>query len=215
MAYTAKGTEAPHFVAATALSAITTVTLRESPGAHGEQRLSAARGRLMVAPMQYLIREQNSLLSRELSIEDHQGHALFRVHGPLVRLRDELRLDDPQGVEQAWIKDPVLGASKAYEIYRGGAHVADVRMIGVGNLLEGYDVEMRGGGQSLHARGDMFGRDYTITRQGQRAAKVKRHDGNTIEVETEGAQDEVLLLASVVAMGAMTDIWARAGSKKD
>ena len=165
--------------------------------------------------MQYVIREQSSLLTRELSIDDHQGQTVYRVHGPLVRLRDELRLDDAQGVEQAWIKDPVLSSSTTYEIYRGGAHVADVRMIAVGNLLEGYDVELRGGGQSLKARGDMFGRDYTITQQGRRAAQVKRRDSHSIEVDTEGAQDEVLLLAGVVAMGAMTDTWARAGSKKD
>jgi uncharacterized protein YxjI len=165
--------------------------------------------------MQYVIREQSSLLTRELSIDDHQGQTVYRVHGPLVRLRDELRLDDAKGVEQAWIKDPVLSNSTTYEIYRGGAHVADVKMIAVGNLLEGYDVELRSGGQALKARGDMFGRDYTITRQGQRAAQVKRRDGHSIEVDTEGAQDEVLLLAGVIAMGAMTDTWARAGSKKD
>ena len=166
-----------------------------------------------MALMQYVIREQSSLLSREMVIEDHRGHTQFKVHGPLVRLRDELRLDDAKGVEQAWIEDPVLGDSSAYEIYRGGAHVADVRMVGVGNLLEGYDINVSGG-QSLQARGDMFGREYTISHQGQRAAKVKRRDSKAIEVETEGAQDEVLLLAGVVAMSAMTDIWARTGRTK-
>ncbi len=163
--------------------------------------------------MQYVIREQSSLLNREMVINDHQGHTLFRVHGPLVRLRDELRLDDAAGVEQAWIKDPVLGDSSTYEIYRGGARVADVRVVGVGNLLEGFDVVVSGA-PALQARGDLFGRDYTISKQGQRAAKVKRRDGHSIEVETEGAQDEVLLLAGVVAIGAMTDIRARSASHK-
>ena len=54
--------------------------------------------------MQCLIRERDSLLSRDMVIEDHGGHQLFRVHGPMVRVRDELRLVDAGGDERAWIR---------------------------------------------------------------------------------------------------------------
>jgi uncharacterized protein YxjI len=164
--------------------------------------------------MQYIIRDQSSLLSRDMVIEDRSGHQLFRAHGPLVRVRDELRLDDAGGREQAWIKDPVLGDSSTFEIYRDGARFADVKAIAVGNLLEGYDIVVHSGGEPLRARGDMFQRDFTITERGRSAARVRRQGSNAVEVETESGQDEVLLLAGVVAICAMTDLRARAASRQ-
>jgi uncharacterized protein YxjI len=163
--------------------------------------------------MQYTIREHTSVRSRELAIEDRHGHSLFRVHGPIVRVRDELHLEDPQGVEKAWIKDPVLGDSSTFEIYRDGNHVADVKAIAVGNLLEGYDIVPRSGGEALRARGDMFQRDFTITERGQPAAHVRHHGHTGLEVDTEAGQDDVLLLAGVVSIWAMTELRARAASR--
>ena len=159
--------------------------------------------------MQYVIRDHSSPLSRELVVEDRHHQKLFRAHGPVVRVRDELHLEDAQGVEQAYIKDPVLGDSSTFEIYRGGAHVADVKAVAVGNTLQGYDIVLRSGGEPLRARGDMFERDFTITKHGQSAARVKRHDGN-LEVETEPGHDDVLVLAGVIAISGMTDLRARA-----
>ena len=170
---------------------------------------------MVLRTMRYVIRDQSSLRSREMSIEDHHGQRLFRVHGPMVRVRDELRLDDAQGVEQAWIKDPVLGDSSTFEIYRDGAHFADVKTVAAGNVLEGYDIVIRSGGEPLRARGDMFERDFSVTERGQKAARVKRHPNNAVELETESGQDEVLLLAGVVAIGAMTDLRARAAARQD
>jgi uncharacterized protein YxjI len=164
--------------------------------------------------MQYIIREQSSLLSREMSIEDHSGQQVFKAHGPVVRVRDELRLLNPQGVEQAYIKDPVLGDSSTFEIYRGGAHYADVKAVAVGNLLEGYDIVVRArGDEPFHARGDMFERDFTIGHHGQQAARVRRQHGSAIQVDTEAGQDDLLLLAGVLAIVAMTDLRARAASR--
>jgi uncharacterized protein YxjI len=163
--------------------------------------------------MQYVIRETINPLNREMMIEDRHGKSLFRVHGPVVRLRDELRFDDAAGVEQAWIKEPVLGDRKTFEIYRGEARAAVIRMVAVGNLLEGFDVDISGA-TAVHARGDMYGREFTLSGPGGVVARVHRHDGNAIECETAFGQDDVMLLAGIVAMGAMTDIWARAGTRR-
>jgi uncharacterized protein YxjI len=166
--------------------------------------------------MQYFIREQGSLLSRDMVIEDHGGHQLFRVHGPMVRVRDELRLVDAAGTEQAWIKDPVLGNSSTFEIHRDGNHFADVKTVGTGNLLEGYDIVVLGAARDpLRARGDMFERHYVITDRGQQAGRVRK-DGNTggLEVNTAADQDDVLLLSAVLAMAAMADLRARAASRQ-
>jgi uncharacterized protein YxjI len=165
--------------------------------------------------MQYTIREHTSLRARELVIEDRSGHQVFRVHGPIVRVRDELHLDDAQGVEKAWIKDPVLGDSSTFEIYRDGGHFADVKTIAVGNLLEGYDIVPRSSSEPpLHARGDMFQRDFTITARGLPAAHVRRHGHAGLQVDIEADQDDVLLLAGVVSIWAMTELRARAASRR-
>ena len=158
--------------------------------------------------MQYSIREKSSLLSRELTIDDQRGHLAFRVHGPVVRVRDELRLDDANGVEQAWIKDLVLSDGSTYEIYRGGTRYADVKRILDGDLLAGYDIVVIAG-ETLRARGDMRGRNFTIMAESQLAARVQRRHGDTLEVNVEHA-DDVLLLAGVVAINAMLDTWAKA-----
>jgi uncharacterized protein YxjI len=161
--------------------------------------------------MDYLIREHGTLFHRELAIENRHGERLYRVYGPVVRARDELRVDDFNGVEQAWIKEPVLSDRRTYEIYRNGAHTANITMVGVGNLLEGFDIKVLDG-PTFKARGDMLGRDFTILGQTSLAARVKRHDGKTVQVETTAGQDEVLLLSGVVAISAMTDAWARAST---
>jgi uncharacterized protein YxjI len=161
--------------------------------------------------MQYVIRDTSNPLNREMVIEDRHGKGMFRVHGPLVRLRDELRVEDGQGVEQARIKEPVLGDRKTFEIWRGDSRAAVISMVAVGNLLEGYDLTFTSG-DSVHARGDMYGRDFTVSGKSGVVARVQRHNGHALECETAFGQDDVMLLAGVVAMGAMTDIWARAGT---
>ena len=132
----------------------------------------------------------------------------YRVHGPVVRLRDELHLDDAKGVEQAWIKDPVLSDGTKYEIWRGGARYADVNRLVDDDLLAGFDLSLVTG-EGLPVRGDILGRNFTIMSQGQLAARVQRHHGDALEVRVEH-QDEVLLLAGVVAISAMIDVWIRA-----
>jgi uncharacterized protein YxjI len=165
--------------------------------------------------MQYIIREHGSLLSRDMVIEDHAGQPRFRVHGRMVRVRDELRLVDAGGAERAWIKDPVLGDSSTFEIYRDGAHFADVKTVATGNLLEGFDIVIRGdvGAEPLRARGDVFDRDFSITHRGHRAARVNKHGTSGLTVDVDAGQDDVLLLSAVLAIGAMADLRARAASR--
>src|ERR1051326_4535543 len=144
--------------------------------------------------MQYLIRDKSSLRSREVTIEDARGQRVFRAHGPTLRIRDELRLDDTWGNEQIVIKEPVLSDRKTFELYRGGLRCGVVSMVSTGNLLEGFDVTHTSAAP-LHARGDLLGREFTLVGAGGDLGHVHRHKGNAIEVETAGGQDDVLLLA--------------------
>jgi len=168
--------------------------------------------------MQYIIREKDTPLSRGLMIEDRRGHCVYRVHGPVVRARDELHVDDVHGVEQAYIKEPILGDGRRFEIYRDRALRAQVITVGLGNLLDGFDiVVLDDDGESLQARGDMFGREFTIaSHAGARVlARVHRHDGHSmrVDIDTGITPDQVLLLAAVSAIWAMTEAWVRVSAR--
>ena len=163
--------------------------------------------------MDYVIRLNGMSFDRVTVIEDDHGVVQFRAHGPTVRIRDELRFDDAQGAEQFLIKEPVLGNRKKFELWRGGAHYTDVTAIGTGNLLEGFDVGGRQQSAPLHARGDMLGREFTIVGPEGLAAQVRRKGQQSMEVHTASGQNDALLLASVIAISAMTDAWAHAGSR--
>src|SRR5215211_6012479 len=130
--------------------------------------------------MEYVMRDQSAPLSREIVIEDLAGQVAYRVQGPVVRLRDELRLDDARGVEQAWIKDLVLSDGSKYEIWRAASRFADVNRIVDGDLLAGFDISVVSG-ENLPVRGDMQGRNFTIMSGGQLAARVQRRRGDTLE----------------------------------
>jgi uncharacterized protein YxjI len=161
--------------------------------------------------MQYTIRERSSPMSREFQIENQAREVAYRVHGPVIRLRNELRLDDVQGVEQAWIKDLLISDGSKYEIWRSGARDADITRIVDGDLLAGFDIQVASG-ESLAARGDIAGGNFTIMSQGQLAALVQRRRADELEVRVEH-RDEVLLLAAVVAISAMIDSWTRAHTR--
>jgi uncharacterized protein YxjI len=160
--------------------------------------------------VQYLIREQANPLSREIVIEDRHGQCVYRAHGPVVRMRDELHVENASGVEEFLIKEPVLGDRSRFELRRQGKRrpVAVISRVEVGNLLEGFDVDVTGG-EKVHARGDMFGREFSLMGTSGSVGQVRRHNERSVELETGAGQDEALLVASVLAIFAMTDAWAR------
>lgn len=157
--------------------------------------------------MEYRIRDKSTPLGREMLIEDRQGHLLLRAHGPTVRIRDELHVDDIDGLEQISIKEPVLGDRKTFELYRAGSRCAVVRMMTVSNLLEGFSLDVPGASQ-IKAQGDPL-TEFTLTRDRANVGHVRRHGTESIDVETAAGQDDTLLIASVLAMCAMSDAWAR------
>jgi uncharacterized protein YxjI len=158
--------------------------------------------------VQYLIREHSNPLNREIVIEDRHGNVVYRAHGPVVRMRDELHVEDGSGHEHYLIKEPVLGDRSRFELYRDGKRCAVISRVGVGNLLEGFDLDVTGAGQ-IHARGDMLSREFQLVGSAGNVGQVRRHNEHSIELETAAGQDDALLVAGVLAMVAMTDAWAR------
>ena len=162
--------------------------------------------------MRYVIRDKSSPLGREMLIEDDAHAPRFRVHGPIVRLRDELRIDDMDGVEQLWITEPIPSDRRTYELRRGGAQCGQVKVVANGFMLNGFDIDIAGS-EHLQARGGMFGPDVTIAGPSGTAARIHWPDRHNIQVDTAAGQDDVLLLGGVIAMSLMTEIWARAGTR--
>ena len=133
---------------------------------------------------------------------------MFRVHGPIVRLRDEFGSTTSRASNRRTSKNHSPSDRRTYEIYREGHQRARVTVAATGYVLDGFDVAVAGG-EPLQARGGMFGPNVTIAAGGAAAAQVHWQHRQAIEVDTSAGQDDLLLLATVIAMSLMTEIWSR------
>lgn len=158
--------------------------------------------------MHYSVHEKTFSLSHEIDVLDDRGNLVYRVHGPLVRAREDVYIDDSAGTELARIKEPLLGNGQAYEIYQGGRCTVRLAMRVTATLLEGIDIQTDDG-RSLRAHGDLVRRDYTIDSGPKNAARVSRHGDQSFKIETMPDQDDLLLIMSAIAMALMVAAWAR------
>ena len=107
----------------------------------------------------------------------------------------------------------MLGDSSTFEIYRDSAHFADVKTVATGNLLEGFDIVLRGDAAAEPAactRRCVRARlRHYQARQGSAGAQAW---DQWVQVDTEAAKTTAAR-AAVLAICAMADLRARAASK--
>ena len=152
--------------------------------------------------MRYTVEENILSLGRDLRIEREHGAVVYRAHGPAVKAREELRFDDAQAAEQASIKEPFLSDGKTFEVHRGGQRVAQVKEATSASGL-GADILLDAGGK-MEARGNLAASDYVIRVPGLAdVAAVTRRGTDSYSVDTVPNQDDVLLLASTIAIRIM------------
>lgn len=153
----------------------------------------------------YVIREKFFGFGQDSDITDENGRPVLRVDGKA--LRDRLVLRDLDGREVAGVKRKLVALRPTYEIEIDGRDAATVRKKLFTPFVDRYTVDIPGP-DDLELVGDLFDHDYTVRRGGTVVATVSKAFltmRDTYAVDIAGGEDELLILASVLALDLAED----------
>ena len=157
--------------------------------------------------MRYLIREKFFHLGEDSTILNEAGQPVLNVDGKVLSLHNRLIIRDRGGNEVASVQRRLLALRATYEIKRAGQEVATVRKNLISPFVDRFTVDIPGP-DDLHITGSLFEHEYTFTRGNQVVATVSKRWftlRDTYGVEIAPGQDDVLILASVLALDLAED----------
>jgi uncharacterized protein YxjI len=157
--------------------------------------------------MRYVIRERFFRLGEDSEITDEAGQPVLHVDGKVLTLRDTLVLRDPAGHEVARVQRKLIALRPTYEIAVGGQEVAEVRKHVFTPLGDRFTIDIPGP-DDLELAGNLVDHEFTIQRGTQTVATVSKRWftlRDTYGVDIAPGQDDVLILASVLALDLADD----------
>lgn len=157
--------------------------------------------------MRYLIRERFFRLGEDSDITDESGRPVLQVDGKVFSLRDRLVLRDPAGNEVAQVQRRILALRPTYEIAVGGREVAAVRKHFFTPFGDRFTIDIPGP-DDLEMEGNLFDHEFAIRRGDRTVATVSKRWftlRDTYGVEVAPGEDDVLILASVLALDLAED----------
>lgn len=152
--------------------------------------------------MRYVMKQKVLAWGDDFVIRDANGNDAYHVDGKVLSFGDKLVLKDPQGQELARIDQRLLSFGPAYDIYRGGQHVAMIKKKHFTFLRDKFIVDVPGP-DDLEAQGNLLDHEYAFTRHGKEVARVsKRYFSfrDTYGVDIDDGEDAVLILAAAVVI---------------
>jgi uncharacterized protein YxjI len=152
--------------------------------------------------MRYLIRERFFRLGEDSDITDESGRPVLHVDGKVFSLRDRLVLRDPAGREVAEVRRKLVAFRPTYQIVVGDEPAAEVRKHFFTPFREKFTIDVPGP-DDLEMSGDLFDHEFTISRGGRVVATVSKRwfsMRDTYAVETAPGEDDLLILAAVLAL---------------
>jgi uncharacterized protein YxjI len=155
----------------------------------------------------YLIRERFFRLGEDSEITDEHGRAAFQVDGKVLSLRDRLIIRDPEGREVAQVHRKLAALRPTYKVTIGGEEAAEVRKRLFTPFGDRFTIDVPGP-DDLEMTGDLFDHEFTIRRGDQVVATVSKRwfsMRDTYAVEVAPGQDDLLILASVLALDLAED----------
>ena len=161
----------------------------------------------------YLIRERFFHLGEDSDITDDAGRPVLHVDGKVLSLRDRLVIRDPGGREVAGVHRHLIALRPTYEVTIGGEKAAEVRKNLFTPFRDKFTIDVPGP-DDLEMRGNLLDHDFTIRRGGQTVATVSKRwlsIRDTYAVDIAEGEDELLILASVLALDLALDREHRAG----
>jgi uncharacterized protein YxjI len=155
----------------------------------------------------YLIRERFFRLGEDSEITDEHGRPVLQVDGKVLSLRNRLVLRDPEGREVAQVQRKLVAMRPTYQISIAGKEAAEVRKRLFTPFGDQFIIDVPGP-DDLEMTGDLLDHEFTIRRDGQTVATVSKRwfsMRDTYAVEVALGQDDLLLLASVLALDLAED----------
>jgi uncharacterized protein YxjI len=157
--------------------------------------------------MRYLIRERFFRLGEDSQVTDEHGRPVLEVDGKVLSLHDRLVLRDPQGTEVAQVHRKLVALRPTYEVTVAGQEVAEVRKHLFTPFRDRFTIDVPGP-DDLEMTGDLFDHEYDIRRGDQTVATVSKRwfsMRDTYAVDVAPGQDDMLILASVLALDLAED----------
>jgi uncharacterized protein YxjI len=155
----------------------------------------------------YLIRERFFRLGEDSDITDEQGRPVLRVDGKVLSLRNRLVLRDLEGREVAQVHRKLVAMRPTYQISVAGHEAAEVRKHFFTPFRDRFTIDVPGP-DDLEMEGDLFDHEFTIRRGGQTVATASKRwftMRDTYAVDVAPGQDDLLILASVLALDLAED----------
>ena len=155
----------------------------------------------------YVIRERLFRLGEDSDITDGAGQPVLHVDGKVLSLHNRLILRDPAGREVGQVHRKLAALRPTYEITIDGKDVAEVRKHLFTAFQERFTIDVVGGGD-MEITGDLFSHEFTIERDGQTVATISKRwltVTASYGVEVAPGEDDVLILASVLALDLAID----------
>lgn len=152
--------------------------------------------------MRYLIRERFFRLGDDSTITDENGNAVLEVDGKVVTLRDRLVLRNPAGQEVAEVHRKLIALRPKYEIKIGGREAATVRKHFFTPFRDRFTIDIPGP-DDLELSGNLLDHEFTIRRGRQTVATASKRWfslRDTYAVEISSGEDDLLILASILAL---------------
>jgi uncharacterized protein YxjI len=157
--------------------------------------------------MRYIIREKFFRLTEDSTIQDENGTAIYQVKGKIFSLHHTLVLQDLAGNELATVNKQLISLTPKFHITRHGEEAATVRKKLISPFVDRFTVDIPGP-DDLHVTGSVFEHNFTMERQGMVVATVSKRWvalTDTYGVETAPGEDDILILAVVLAIDLTED----------
>jgi uncharacterized protein YxjI len=157
--------------------------------------------------MRYVIRERFFRLGEDSDITDEQGRPVYHVDGKVLTLHNTLLVRDLGGAEVAKVERQLIAIRPTYHITRQGEEIAEVRKKLISPFVDRFTIDIPGP-HDLSVTGSLLEHEYTIKRDNQVVATVSKRWISLTEtygVETAPGEDDLLILASVLALDLAED----------
>ena len=168
-------------------------------------RVGKAGLNMLSGNVKYKVIQDAFNIDGDYHIADDKGVDQFIVDSALLRLRESLVFKDMEDNELCSLKEPLLSRAGEIDIKDVEGDVVATARRSKGDPPE-YSVKYREG-PDITVDGDVPGFDYKIKADDELVATVnknKRETGDEYDVEVAHGDDDVLVLATVVALDVLS-----------